>query len=168
MQREEDLEELRGQLRHGTDGLLRRRRAIVGLSVFSSLVLGGIALFQIGLLKKLPDPPLPRFKADDVNGSLQAYSLLQTPDALLGMTSYSVTACLAGMGKQDRWKTTRWVPLAMGAKAICDAAMAGKLSVAQCTKLGKFSLWSLLVAGATFGTLVLSISEVKLACKKLA
>jgi len=166
MQREDDLEELRRQLRHGTDGLLRRRRAIVGLSVFSSVVLGGIGLFQIGLLKTLPDPPLPRFNADDVNGSLQAYSLLQTPDALLGMASYSVTACLAGMGKQDRWKTARWVPLAMGAKAICDAAMAGKLSVAQCTKLGKFSLWSLLVAGATFGTLVLSIPEMKRAVQR--
>ncbi len=154
-------EELRQQLRYGSDPLLRRRRAIVGLSVFSSAVLGGIALFQVGLLKKLPDPPVPRFNADDVNASPQAYSLLKTPDALLGMASYSATACLAGMGKQDRWKAARWIPLAMGAKAICDAGMAGKLSLTQCTKLGKFSIWSLLVAGATFGTLALAIPELK-------
>ena len=116
-------------------------------------------------MKTLPDPPLPCFDADEVNGSARAYSLLRTPDALLGMVSYAVTGCLAGMGKQDRWRTARWIPLAMGAKTICDAGMAGKLSVEQATKFGKFSIWSLLVAGATFGTLALSMPEFKRALR---
>lgn len=166
MPHESSAEALRQQLRYSSDPLLRKRRAIVGLSVFSSAVLGGIALFQVGLLKRLPDPSLPQFNADDVNASPQAYSLLETPDALLGMASYSVTACLAGMGKQDRWKTARWIPLAMGTKAICDAALAARFSALQGAKFGKFSVWSLLIAGATFGTLALSLSELGRACRR--
>jgi hypothetical protein len=168
MPRDSAARELRDELRSSTDFTIRRRRGIVGLCAFSSAVLGGIALFQVGILKRLPDPPLPCFHADDVNGSARAYSLMRTPDALLGMASYAVTGCLAGMGKQDRWKTARWIPLAMGAKAICDAGMAGKLSVEQGTKFGKFSIWSLLVAGATFGTLALSMPEFKRALSRQA
>lgn len=157
---------LRKQLREGTDPLLRHRRAIAGLSIFSSALLGGIALFQMGILKKLPDPPLPRFDAGAVNGSRDAYSLLHTPDALLGMASYAVTACLAGMGAQNRSQTARWIPLALGAKAAVDATMAARLSVTQWTKFRKFSIWSLLVAGATFAALPLALPEARRAYKE--
>jgi hypothetical protein len=159
-------QELKQELRYGTEPFIRHRRAIVGLSVFSSFALGGIALFQVGLIGKLPDPPLPRFDADAVNASPEAYSLLRTPDALLGMASYAVTGCLAGMGRRDRGVTARWIPLAMGAKTLCDAVLAGRLTIKQCTKLRKFSLWSLLVSGATFAVLALAVPEWKAAMQR--
>ncbi len=89
----------------------------------------------------------------------------ETPDALLGMASYAVTGCLAGMGGRDRSATTRWIPLAMGAKILCDAGLAGALTITQCTKLRKFSLWSLLVSGATFAVLALAVPESKAAMR---
>lgn len=122
-------------------------------------MLGGIALFQVGLVKRLPDPPISQFDANAVNGSIEAYRLLQTPDALLGMASYAATACLAGMGPEDRWHTAKWIPLTLGAKAALDAAMAARLSLKQATKLHKYSVWSLLVAGATVVTLSLALPE---------
>ena len=152
---------LRTELQYGTSALLRRRRGIVGLSVFSSAVLGGIALFQVGILKHLPDPPLPRFDADAVNGSAEAYSLLRTPDALLGMASYAATACLAASGGEARWEQSPWIPISMGVKAAADAAMAARLSLLQITKLHKFSVWSLLVSAATFSTLTLALPETR-------
>ncbi len=159
---DEDLEQ---QLRNGTGPFLEHRRMIIGLSVFSTFILGGVALFQVGVLKRLPDPPLPHFDAGAVNASPEAYSLLETPDALLGMASYAVTACLAGMGNQDRAVSARWIPLAMGAKTVCDATIAARLTIKQAT-MRKFSLWSLLVSGATFAMLALAIPESRAAMQR--
>src|SRR5579885_2683976 len=91
----ETTDQVRDDLRHGTHVTIECRRGIVGLSLFSCAILGGIALYQVGLLKRLPDPPWPAFDADRINGSEEAYSHFETPDALLGFASYAVTACLA-------------------------------------------------------------------------
>lgn len=135
------------------------RRAIAGLSIFSSAVLGGIALFQMGIVKHLSDPPLGPFDADAVHSSPQAYAIFGIPDGLLGMASYAVTACLAVMGPKDRWKCARWLPVALGCKTLLDAAMAGKLTVDEAVKFRKFSAWSLIVAAATAAALPLAIPE---------
>lgn len=153
--------QVRDDLRHGTGLTIECRRGIVGLSLFSSAILGGIALYQVGLLKRLPDPPLPGFDAGRINGSEEAYSHFETPDALLGLASYAVTACLAAMGKEYRWKTARALPLAMGAKMSADTALAGAMSVQQWTKFRKFSAWSLLVSAATFLSFGLAWPEIK-------
>ena len=152
---------VRNDLRNGDSALLQRRRAVVGLSIFSTAVLGAVALFQVGVLRKLPNPPLPHFDAERVNGSTEAYSKLRTPDALLGMASYAATACLAGMGSESRWRETPLVPLAMTAKTAVDAALAAKLSLEQWTKFRSFSLPSMLVAGATFAAFPFAIAEAK-------
>lgn len=154
-------DQVRDDLRHSTAVTMECRRGIVGLSLFSSAVLGGIGLYQVGLLKRLPDPPLPAFDAGRVNGSDEAYSHFETPDALLGLASYAMTACLAAMGKEDRWKTARALPLAMGAKMSLDTALAGIMSVQQWTKFHKFSVWSLLVSAATFVSFGLALPEIK-------
>ena len=154
-------EQLSADLRQGSGTFLKHRRGIVGLSLFSAGVMGGIALYQMGILKKIPEPPLSRFDAERVNGSAEAYSHLATPDALLGMTSYAITACLAGAGAQHRWKTHSWIPLGTAAKMILDAAMAGKLTVDQWTKYRSFCFWCLLSTGATLMALPLAFSEAR-------
>ena len=154
-------DQVRDDLRHKTSVTMECRRGIVGLSLFSSAILGGIGLYQVGLLKRLPDPPWPAFNADRINGSEDAYSHLKTPDALLGLASYAVTACMAAMGKEDRWKTARVIPLAMGAKMSLDTALAGAMSVQQWTKFRKLSAWSLLVSAATFVSFGLAWPEIK-------
>ncbi len=159
--RDHPAETIRRDLRFGRDPFLRRRRGIVGLSLFSASCLGVIALFQTGIFKRLPDPPISSFDADKVNGSAEAYSLLRTPDGLLGLVSYSTTAFLAGMGSGARWQNESWMPVMMGAKAAADAAMAAKLGLKQATKFGKFSAWSLLVSAGTFASLWLAWPEVK-------
>lgn len=127
--------------------------------MFSSAVLGGIALFQVGILKHLPDPPLSHFHADAVHSSPQAYAIFGIPDGLLGMGSYAATAWLAAAGPKDLWKRPRWLPVAMGCKTVLDAAVAGKLTVDEAVKFRKFSAWSLIVAAATIAALALAIPE---------
>ncbi len=133
----------------------------MGLSVFSCSILGGIALYQVGILKHLPDPPIPHFDADAVHGSPEAYRIFHTPDALLGLASYSVTACLAGMGLRSCRQSNRWIPVALGSKAALDAVTAASLSLKEATKLHQYSIWSLLVAGATLASLSLALPEMR-------
>ena len=84
-------EQLGRQLRHSASGYLRQRRGIAALSLSSIASLGLISLYQIGLIPHLPEPPLPYFNADKVNGSAEAYAKLATPDGILGLGSYAAT-----------------------------------------------------------------------------
>ncbi len=154
------VERLRNDLMHGQSVWLKRRRGIIGCSLFSSAVLGGIGLFQVGVLKRLPGLPGETFDAQAVHGSTEAYAHVATPDAFLGLLSYSATACLAAMGSEDRWETHRWMPVAMGAKTLADASMAMRLGVIEIKKLRKLSVWSLLVSAATVVSLCLAVPEV--------
>lgn len=157
--------ELRDELRHGSSPFLTARRVIVGLSFFSGVILGGIGLFQMGMYKKIPEPKWPGFDANKVNGSLEAYSMFATPDALLGMASYAATACLAGMGGKNRWKHAPWIPLTMAGKTVVDSALAAKLTVDQWTKYRAFCIWCLMTAAATFATAPLALPEARAAWK---
>ncbi len=155
--------ELSSDLRQGPSEFLKHRHTVAGLSLFSAGVMGGIALYQLGILEEIPEPRWSKFNAEKVNGSAEAYSHLAVPDALLGFVNYRVTACSAGMGAQKRWGTHPWIPISMGAKALLDAALAGKLTVDQWTKYRAFCFWCLLTTAATFAGLRFSIAETRAA-----
>lgn len=163
-----DPHELSVRLRNERSAIMRRRRWITGLSIFSSAIMGAIGLFQTGILKDIPELPLPHFDAKKVNGSAQAYEILHTPDALLGAMSYAGTACLAGASDPDRARTAPWIPIAMGAKLAADAVLAGKLTADQWTKYRSFCLWCLVSAGATFAAAALGIRETAEAIRTMA
>jgi hypothetical protein len=160
-------EELSHDLRCGDSRFLNRRRNIIGLSLFSCAILGTVALYQVGILKRLPEPRSKFFDTARVNGSSQAYSIFSTPDAFLGLASYAVTAGLAGMGAENRSRTHPWMAVAMGGKLIADATMAGKLTMDELRKLKAFSLWSVLTALATWSALPLAFPETKAAVRQL-
>jgi hypothetical protein len=158
-------EELGRELREGENDFLKRRRSIVGLGLFSMACMGLIALYQMGLLKKVPEPP--GFNAEKVHGSALGYSFFATPDALLGLISYAGTAALAAMGSPDRAEMQPWMPLAMSAKALVDAALAAALLAVQPLKYRTFSFWAVLSAGAAFITASLSLPEAHAAFRTL-
>lgn len=167
MQKQLSPYELGRELQQGSSPFLKRRRSLIKLAFFSCAVLGGIAMYQVGILKKLPGPRWRGFDAEKVDGSAQAYSILAIPDALLGMASYALTACVAGLGPEKRYETHPWMPIGMGLKVLADATFAGKLTVDECRKFHSFSLWSLLVAAATFTAVPLAIPETKEALRRL-
>jgi uncharacterized membrane protein len=159
--------EIGRDLRLGSNPFLRRRRSVVGLALFSCAVLGVVALYQVGIIKKLPQPPLPAFDTARVNGSQEAYSILATPDAFLGLASYAVTACLAAMGPQNRSRIYPLMPVGLAVKLLGDSAMAMKLSFDEAVKFRAFSLWSILVAAATWTALPLALPEALAALRQL-
>ncbi len=160
-------EDLSRQLREGDGSFLARRRGVVGLSLVSVGSMALISLYQIGIIKHLPEPPLPYFDADKVDAAAEAYAKLSTPDAVIGLGSYAATLGLATMGGQDRATERPWIPLALAAKVAFDAVQAGKLSVDQWTEHRAFCFWCLLAAGSTFATVPLVVPEVRAALRQL-
>jgi hypothetical protein len=160
-------EELSRQLREGTGKFLARRRGVAGTSLVSIGSMALISLYQLGIIKHLPEPPLPRFDADKVDAASEAYSTLWMPDAPIGLGSYAVTLALAAMGGEDRARERPWIPLALAAKVFVDATQAGKLSVDQWTKHRAFCFWCLIAAGATFTAVPLVLPEARAALKQI-
>ncbi len=76
-------EQLRRELQHGEGDDLRRRRAIIGVSLVGMASMVTVSLLQTGILRHLPDPPLNGFNSDKVNSSDVAYQF-GAPDGTLG------------------------------------------------------------------------------------
>ncbi|MFI7019133.1 mercury(II) reductase [Streptomyces sp. NPDC050164] len=101
-----------------------------------------VALYQFGLLRRLPEPPLPGLDAKRVDASGEAYALLRTPDAALGLTSAGITLALTGMGSRRRHREHPWVSLAAAlasytrtALRVTPAAFAAGPMVSPCISI---------------------------------
>jgi uncharacterized membrane protein len=160
-------EELSEQLREGTGGFLPQRRRISALALAAAGSMGVISAYQLGLIKHLPDPPLPFFDSDKVDASPQAYSILNTPDGTIGLASYAATLGLAAVGGRDRAETAPLLSLALAAKVAFDAAQAGKLTVDQITQHKALCSWCLLAATATFAAVPAVLPEARAAWRAL-
>jgi hypothetical protein len=113
---------------------LRARRRVALLQVASNTALGVVGLYQFGLLRRVPEPPLPGLGADAVTASGAAYQLGRTPDSTLGIISGGITLALAGMGGPKRASAHPLLPLAMFAKTLLDAAGGLYLVAEELTK----------------------------------
>ncbi len=160
-------EVLSRQLRGSSDVFLRERRGVIGLSLVATTALSLISLYQMGILKRLPEPKLPRFDSEKVNRSAEAYRWLETPDAFLGLGSYVATMTLAAMGGPNRAEEQPWIPLALAAKVGADTALAGLQVLMQARKLRTYCSWCLMTSAATVVSLPLVIPEARAALKRL-
>ncbi len=160
-------EELSRQLREGSGAFLARRRKVARLALTAAGSMGLISLYQLGIIKHLPDPPLPGFDSDKVDAGAEAYSRFQTSDGPIGLGSYAATLGLAAMGGPDRAKEKPLIPLALALKVVLDALQAGKLTVDQVTKHRALCVWCLIAAGATFAAVPLVIPEARAALRHL-
>ena len=160
-------EELSRAMREGDEPFLQRRRWIVGLALYNIVAMGAISLFQMGILRRVPELHLPGEDADKINGSAQAYEILQTPDAVLAIGSYAATAALAAMGPPDRANTLPWAALGMGVKALADAAFAVKLLIDQPTKYKAYCSWCVTGALATLAVVPLAWPEARAALGRI-
>jgi len=160
-------EALSSGLRHGSRKSLRRRRGIFGLFLAASASMSVIALYQLGILRRVPEPPLRRFDSDNITGSAKTYSLLATPDAVLAMGSYAVTMTLAAMGSPDRVNEQPLLPIALAAKVGIDAVVAAKYTLDEWRNHGALCFWCLLASAATFASVPLVIREARSALVRL-
>src|SRR6266536_2221930 len=161
-------EDLSKAVRESDSLPMSRRRGIVGPSLAAAGSMGLIALYQSGVIRHIPEPPLPALDADKVDASAEAFERLEVGDAFLGFVSYGVTMTLAAMGAPDRSEQQPWIPLALAGKIAFDVATAAKLSIDQWTKHKAFCFWCLTAAAATFATAPLAIPETRTALARLS
>ncbi|WP_447980007.1 vitamin K epoxide reductase family protein [Candidatus Nitrospira bockiana] len=154
-----DPEQLRRELQQGEGPDLRIRRAIVGLSLVGMASMAVVSLFQTGVIRHLPDPPLDRFNSDKVNSSVTAYHW-GVPDGTVSMAGHAVNVALAAVGGPQRVREQPWVPLIAAAKAAAEAAVAARylfyeMPIVQKTWCG----YCIVDALAHIGTFALTLPE---------
>lgn len=150
--------ELRSQLQESSNADMRRRRAIVGLSLFGMANMAGVSLLQTGVIKHLPDPPSNNFDSDKVNSSDTAYKL-GTPDGTLSLAGLAMNVPLAGFGGENRAKSIPYVPISACLKSALEAAAAGWYFYQMPTKEKKWCAYCIGGAIANFGIFALTVPE---------
>lgn len=119
-----DGDAIRNALREGRSKELQRRRWIAALCAAGVLDFAIITLYQIGLIRHLPDPPGAIFDSDKVNASSSAYAY-GVPDGALGLGLYAATMALAGIGGTSRSGRHAGWDLALGAAILAGVSGAG-------------------------------------------
>lgn len=154
-------------LRRHTGDFLDERRRLAALSLAASGAMGVVAAYQTGLLRRLPEPPLPMLDAERVDASGEAYVQLRVPDAALGLLSYAATLALATMGDRDRSRDLPLLPLAVLGKVAVDALGGLYLTLEQGTKHQRFCSWCLLASGASLAMVPAALPEARAAWRAL-
>lgn len=159
--------EVSADLRRGEGEFLRRRRRIAALSLAGSGAMAVVAAYQNGLLGHLPEPPVALFDADEVDASGEAYQVMRTPDAALGLLGYAATLVLAGIGSGERATRTPLVPVALAAKVGLDAAAGLFLAAEQAVRHRRFCSWCLVATAASLAMVPQVLPEARHAVARL-
>jgi uncharacterized membrane protein len=149
--------------RRSDDVFMNRRRRMAGLSLLNIVCMCGIAAYQMRVVNRLPNPKFANFEAEYVAGSAEAYSILETPDAVLGLCSYAATLGLTAMGGPNRDKERPWLPVLASGKALLDLTVAASLVTVQVVRIRKLCWICLLTAASTTAIAGLSLMEAKAA-----
>ncbi len=154
-------------LRRGAGDFLDARRRTALLQTAAAGTLAVVGLYQFGLVEHVPELPLPGLDADRVDASGEAYAVLHTPDAALGIASAGVSLVLAGMGGASRYRDQPWIPLALLAKTLADAAGGVYLTAEQLTKHKRVCSWCTASAALLLATVPTVLPEARAAWRAL-
>lgn len=88
---------IRKQLRDGKSPSLTRKRKIALLSAIGLVDFSLISLYQLGVIRHLPDFPGKIFDSDKANGSHKAYAA-GVPDGPISLVIYGLNIVLASAG----------------------------------------------------------------------
>lgn len=129
-------EELRGDTRNDRGGHMRRRRGTVAVSLLGIGAMAFTSMLQMGMVRRLPDPPIRRFNTKKVNLSKEAFSY-GGPDSPIVILMHAINMVLATTGGADRARHHPWLPLLAAGLSGAQSAMAAKyrfLSDAICRR----------------------------------
>ena len=156
----------RAELTEGDSEDMRRRRAIIGLSIVGIGIAAAVSMLQTGLVRHLPDPPVGNFDADKVIKSDEAYQF-GIPDATIALTGLAANVPLAAWGGSERAKNQPLIPLIATGKAATEAAAAAWYFYQMPTKLKTWCGYCIAASAVYLGILALTLPEAKRALSEI-
>lgn len=145
------------------------RPLLLGASCVALATLVPIALYQLGAISKLPDPPLSVFDSEQITMSKTAHPF-GIPDALLGLASFGTTLTLAVLAGRNQ-TAKRLLGVKLGLDASAAAFNAGR-QVLEFRKLCSWCTATALSAGVMFyagrGSVRGAVTEGTTAARKLS
>lgn len=154
----EDIQAIRDDLRDGRSPSLRRRRGISALAALGAVDFAIISLYQLGVIRHLPDPRWRVFDSDKVNASSKAYAL-GVPDGPLGLGLYALTLILAGAGGSRRTGRRRMFDILLGGAVAAGALGAAHYLYDMVWNQKRACPYCLVGAAVNFAMLPLAIRE---------
>jgi uncharacterized membrane protein len=116
---------LREEIQTDASGYMRLRRATVAVTLLGIGSMALTTLLQMGIVRRLPDPPVGNFNTKKVNSSDEAYSY-GGPDSPINILAHSVNLVLASTGGPDRAREHPWLPLLAAAMELPQTVIAAK------------------------------------------
>ena len=159
-------EPIRSDLLNDRSDAMDRRRAIIRTSLAGMASMAAVSLLQTGIVRHLPDPPVPGFDSDRVNTSEAAYQF-GVPDGTVSLASMALNVPLAALGGVARAQTMPWVPLLSTAKAVAEAIGAGYYFYQMPAKEKAWCGYCIAGAIASFAVLKYSLPEAREAWRVL-
>lgn len=109
------------------------RRAIVVMSLLGVASMMPTMLLQSGIIRDLPEPPIPGFDSRAVNLSAAAFPL-GIPDGGLALLAFAANLPLATSARPPGSRRRSWLPLLAIGKSSFDAAVSAWLLYRMPTK----------------------------------
>lgn len=155
-----DAKAIRKELRNGKSESLHRRRLIALLSAAGAVNFSIISLYQMGVIKKLPDLPGRIFDSNKVNASKKAY-MFGVPDGTLGLGMYAANMMLASAKGSRRTGRSPWLDFVLAGAVV--ASVGGTLDYLydMFFKQKKACPYCLTGAALNFAMLPLALREAK-------
>ncbi len=158
---------LKEQIRNDDSEYMRLRRGTAAVSLLGIATMAATTLLQMGVVRRLPDPPVGDFDTEKVNTSDEAYSY-GGPDSPINILMHAVNLVLASTGGPDRAREHPWLPLLAAAVEAPQSAVAAKYLFHQMPKVDKaWCPWCVVDALAHFATLGLVLPEAAAAARHL-
>lgn len=160
--------QLSHELREEQSPDLTRRRLGVGLSLIGAAIGGVVGAYQTGILKRLPDIlPGRIWDAEKVDASDYAYKRLQTPDGMMMIGTYALTAGLIAAGGKDRAEQAPALPLAASGKALFDLITCIELAREEWRENKALCSWCQVATALTAAVFALTVPEALRASRTL-
>jgi uncharacterized membrane protein len=153
-----EAQEVREQLTEKDTAVLKRRRAIIVLSLVGLGTAAAASLLQTGVVRHLPDPPKGNFDADKVVKSDEAY-VFGVPDATIALVGLAANVPIAAFGGTNRAGEQPIVPIFAAGKSAVEAVFAGWYFYQMPTKEKAWCAYCILGAAAYFSIFALALPE---------
>lgn len=156
-------QQLRREIQDADTPEMRARRGIIGVSLLGIASMAIVSLYQMGIVRHLPDPPVrrPHFHSDKVNASKEAFGY-GMPDAPLTIAAHATNMVLAAAGPASRYRNRPWLPLLATALAAAQASVAAKYLFYQMPKVDRaWCPYCIVDALTHFATAALTLPEAR-------